>query len=331
MKRTNTLMSRLFVTLMLVLATGFCYAQSADAPTQEELKKFYNPYWSRPALTEDFKKAIEESKNYPETVKEGEYQWTPDKSLPNPFVGTLKNQYNTLEFIFKECKATKLDLSLWDTSNVTNMEQMFMDCSELKTLIFSNAFNTARVTNMINMFKGCKKLETVDLSTFETSQVSDMSCMFYGCEELKTIKFSNKFNTSNVTKMLSMFRDCKKMQQIELSSFNTSSVTDMWSMFYRCSSLTELDLSSFDMSKVSDVRNMLDSDAGDTPLSRLVLPPGMPNIKISRKGSIKQILVPAGCTTDYREHGIIPTNCENVAEYINERLTKDYEVPGQRE
>ncbi|WP_276414706.1 MucBP domain-containing protein, partial [Lactococcus garvieae] len=76
------------------------------------------------------------------------------------------------------CSAlTTLDLSKFDTSNVTSMNYMFYGCSALTTLDLSK-FDTSNVTSMNYMFNGCSALTTLDLSKFDTSKVTTMNYMF---------------------------------------------------------------------------------------------------------------------------------------------------------
>ena len=57
--------------------------------------------------------------------------------------------------MFSKCSSlNKLNLSNFNTNNVTNMEYMFNKCSLLKELILSN-FNTNNVNNMRFMFSKC--------------------------------------------------------------------------------------------------------------------------------------------------------------------------------
>ena len=148
----------------------------------------------------------------------------------------------------------KLDLSSFDTSNVTNMSSMFYGCSSLTSLDLSN-FNTSSVTNMQSMFSQCSSLTSLDLSSFNTSSVTNMDSMFSGCSSLTSLDLSS-FNTSSVTNMDSMFSGCSSLTSLDLSSFNTSSVTDMQSMFSQCSLLTSLDVSGFNTSKVTNMSDM---------------------------------------------------------------------------
>ena len=147
-----------------------------------------------------------------------------------------------MSWMVSRCPAlTTLDVSKFDTQNVTNMRRMFYACS-LTTLDVSN-FDTKNVTDMSCMFGSCS-LTTLDVSNFDTKNVTDMSDMFGGCDALTTLDLSN-FNTKNVTDMRQMFDGCWALATLDLSSFDTQNVTDMKLMFHNCYALTTLDLSSF--------------------------------------------------------------------------------------
>ena len=115
--------------------------------------------------------------------------------------------------------------------------------------------DTSEITNMENMFIYCPSLKSIDLSNFDTSAVRNMNNMFYGCSSLTNLELSN-FDTSSVTSMIQMFAVCSSLTSLDLSGFDTSNVSDMRYMFFRCYSLTTLDLSSFDTSAVTSMRAM---------------------------------------------------------------------------
>ena len=70
------------------------------------------------------------------------------------------------------------------------MERMFWECSSLKELNLSN-FNTNNVTNMKGMFWECSSLKELNLSNFNTNNVTNMAGMFYGCSD----QFHNKIRS----------------------------------------------------------------------------------------------------------------------------------------
>lgn len=139
----------------------------------------------------------------------------------------------------------------FDTSNVTNMANMFSSCRSLTNLDLS-CFNTSKVTNMAYMFSGCSNLTSLNLTGFDTSNVTGMSCMFSRCGSLTSLDVGG-FDTSNVTQMSFMFNNCSGLTSLNLSSFDTSNVTTMFDMFFGCSSLTSLDISGFKASRGTEM------------------------------------------------------------------------------
>ena len=149
-----------------------------------------------------------------------------------------------------------LDVSNFDTKNVTDMNGMFGRCSKL-TILNLSSFDTQNVTDMTSMFSGCSALKTLNLSNFDTKNVTGMTSMFNGCSALKTLDLSN-FDTQNVTNMESMFSNCSALTTLDISGFNTKNVTNMEYIFNGCSALKTLDLSSFDTKNVRDMGHMFD-------------------------------------------------------------------------
>jgi len=152
---------------------------------------------------------------------------------------------------------TKTDgTSLWDTSNITNMGDMFYNCKNLMivpqldtssatdmgrmfyicpNLVNVPLLNTSKVTNMNSMFGSCTKLTTIPL--LDTSQVTNMGHMFNGCSSLTTIP---PLNTSSVTNMDNLFNNCGNL--INVPALDTSNVTTMMYMFYYCKNLETIPL-----------------------------------------------------------------------------------------
>jgi surface protein len=174
-------------------------------------------------------------------IAKGSSPWYNDREWPDRSKVT-----NTDESVSGQVTVTCKD--------VTNMNSMLYNCSNLTSLDLSN-FITSSVTDMRFMFNDCSKLTSLDLSNFDTSKVYTMWFMFNDCNSLTSLDVT-KFNTSNVTSMGAMFSGCSKLTTLDLSNFDTSNVTDMYNMFNRCSNLTTLDISNFDTSNVSDMTGM---------------------------------------------------------------------------
>ena len=165
------------------------------------------------------------------------------------------SQVTNMSNMFYDCwDLTNLDLSHFDTSQVTDMTGMFADCYNLTSLDVSH-FNTSQVTDMTGMFADCDKLTSLDVSHWDTSQVTDMTRMFGGCWNLTSLDVSH-FDTSQVTNMYEMFSYCEKLTSLDVSHFDTSQVTNMSDMFKECEYLTNLDVSHFNTSQVTDMSHM---------------------------------------------------------------------------
>ena len=71
--------------------------------------------------------------------------------------------------------------------------------------------NTSEVTNMSDMFNNCTDLTSLDLSGFNTANVTDMFRMFYNCYNLRTIYVGRGWNTTAVTSSINMFNNCTSL------------------------------------------------------------------------------------------------------------------------
>lgn len=131
------------------------------------------------------------------------------------FEASFKDYRPTSTFyLFRDCKALKeIDgIEYLNTEQVTDMNEMFRDCSSLKSLNLSN-FNTSQVTNMHEMFSSCSSLKSLNLSNFNTEQVIDMCSMFNECSSLISLDLSN-FNAGQRTGTLGMFWGCSNLRTI---------------------------------------------------------------------------------------------------------------------
>ena len=195
------------------------------------------------------------------TDKTAYYYAEPEKVYLNT------DSYNMFLLGFGEQKIKnilELDLSNFDTSQVTNMGYMFYGMSSLTSLNLSN-FDTSKVTNMSDMFYGMSSLTSLNLSNFDTSKVTNMYAMFCAMRSLTILDLSN-FDTSKVTNMSDMFAGMSSLTSLNLSNFDTSKVKNMGTMFAGMANLTSLNLSNFDTSKVKNMGIMFAGMANLTTL-----------------------------------------------------------------
>ena len=83
----------------------------------------------------------------------------------------LTNLVESMRSMFEGCpELTSLDLSSFNTSNVTDMNSMFSGCTKLETIYVSRGWTTDKVsgTKGDNMFKSCSNLRGSQGSTLST-------------------------------------------------------------------------------------------------------------------------------------------------------------------
>jgi surface protein len=133
----------------------------------------------------------------------------------------------SMENLFFLSNISNVNLSGWDTANVTNMSNMFYDAKAFNGDL--SAWDTSNVTDMNHMFSEAEVFNG-DLSAWDTSKVTDMNHMFYGAHAFNGDL--SKWDTSNVTNMSGMFNEAHSFNG-DVSAWDTSNVlkTNMGMMF----------------------------------------------------------------------------------------------------
>ena len=121
------------------------------------------------------------------------------------------NRLNTKLFINKnECKYSKYfipykegiyEIKLLIYINMQNCSYMFYNCQNIISINISN-FNTSNVTDMQKMFFNCSNLTTLsDISKWNTDNVNNINWMFFNCSKLSDLPDISNWNTNNVNDM----------------------------------------------------------------------------------------------------------------------------------
>ena len=120
------------------------------------------------------------------------YGWSiqlTDKSSTAPVTSKICNLIDDKPILkatdmFNGSKASSIDLSSFDTSNVIDMSYMFKSMTEIVTLDLSS-FDTSNVRNMREMFSGDSLLNRIFVSDkFVTDRVSQSNNIFSSCYNL---------------------------------------------------------------------------------------------------------------------------------------------------
>ena len=141
--------------------------------------------------------------------------------------------------------------------DINNCEFMFYRCTEITEINLSN-FNTSQVTSMYDMFAYCSSLTSINLSNIDTSKVESINSIFAYCSSITFLNLSN-FKTSNVNNMNRLFFECPLLNSLDLSNFNFSKVKNMNNMFDNCNNLKYINLKNCDQSKLYNFIREIDN------------------------------------------------------------------------
>lgn len=226
----------------------------------ENMKALAYGYWEKTGLNTKITKAIITEEIQPTNTSYWFHNLSQMKEIENIDKLNTSNVTN-MGNMFCGCSSlSNIDVSKFDTSKVMNMENIFHGCSSVSSIDISN-WDTSNVTNMGRMFQNCTSLSYVNVSNLNTSKTTDIHGMFYGCSSLSSIDVSN-WDTSRATDMHNLFNTCTSLSSIDVSKWNTSKVTTMNGMFYYCKGLSGIGVSNWDTSSLTDIHGMFNGCVG---------------------------------------------------------------------
>ena len=170
----------------------------------------------------------------------------------NPYEGIDVTSWDTsnvtdMSYMFYYNPVFNQDISNWDVGNVTDMSYMFSFTPFNQNI---GNWDVGNVTDMTHMFTG--SLFNLDIGSWDTSSVVTMSSMFYNNSEFN--QDIGDWDTSSVVVMTYMFSYNSVFNQ-DIGDWDTSSVTDMTAMFEFNTAFNQ-DIGSWDTSSVVTMNSM---------------------------------------------------------------------------
>ena len=165
--------------------------------------------------------------------------------------------------LFYNAPFTKIDVSNFNTSTITDFRQMFKGCNKLNEIIGIENFNLNGISgngSIDSMFRDCSSLTSLNLNNWSNTQKlsGSMRLLFDGCTNLTTLNINN-WNISNCTGFQAWFSDCSSLTSLDLSNWTNTVCTNHAYMFSGCSSLQTLDVRNMSFSQSQSYGNMLDN------------------------------------------------------------------------
>ena len=168
---------------------------------------------------------------------------------------------NNARGTFKGASSFNQSINHWDTSQITDMSEMFYDAESFDQPL--DKWDVSNVTDMSNMFWGARSFDQ-PLNDWDVSNVYYMDGIFCGTKRFN--QPLNNWDVSNVTHMVKMFEDAESFDQ-PLNNWDVSNVTHMGNMFWGARSFNQ-PLNDWDVSNVTDMVAMFaDAKSFNQPLN----------------------------------------------------------------
>lgn len=181
-----------------------------------------------------------------------QFTWTGERIMYIHFKGKPTN----LASLFQDISAiTYIDMNELDTSMVTSMNEMCINCPNLIQFLMSNC-KADNLVSMINMFNSCTNLNYVDFNShgrFKPRKLTDIRNMFNWCRYITSINMS-MFDLSTVDLFGYTWGNCKALTELYLNTGFKSGATMTTNMFANVTSSGKIYYNSkYDVTQLANI------------------------------------------------------------------------------
>lgn len=172
--------------------------------------------------------------------------------------GDFKNVTN-ISSLFKNCTSLEeMSINGNFSTKLTQAASVFEGCKSLESVSIHKVGNTSsakaqlqgdfsKVTNISNMFKDCTILKDVEIAA-DFSSLTSIASLLSSRTNLEKAVINGKFPT--LTNVSSLFNGCTKLSSVDVN-FETDALTSMSSMFRNCASITSATIGDGDEADVT--------------------------------------------------------------------------------
>ena len=174
------------------------------------------------------------------------------------------SELTDLSYVLMSSKMESVDVNQWVVNNVTSLNNIFSNCSNITSIIGINNWNVSNVNNLNAAFNNCVNLKNIDISLWGISKITNLNEAFRSCQSVTELNLAN-WNTSNLNTMLMSFYDMRKLERLDISNWDMSNVTNLNYAFGYNRSLVHLNMTNAILPKMNinnwDLGNLLTVDS----------------------------------------------------------------------
>lgn len=166
----------------------------------------------------------------------------------------VDNKVTDMSYMFMGTGFETIDLSKYDTSNVTTFDSTFRAMTKLKKIIGN--FDTSSVTTIASMLMGSSitNFDGLNIADWDLSKNTSLASTF-NATKINDFDFLKNWNTSAVTSMASTFMRNTSTDVLPVGNWDVSKVTSFYYTFYGVN-FSSIDFSNWDVSNATSMDSM---------------------------------------------------------------------------
>ena len=159
-------------------------------------------------------------------------------------------------YMFLNASIITIDLSKFDTSEVTSMEYMFKNCKNLTNFNLNNN-NLSNLKTMEGIFYNCNNLISITFENIDFNELTSLNEIFTDTN-ITYIDFIN-LNFNKLNSFKNTFSNISSLSTIKLINVTASELISMEEMFSNCNNLINATFINFEANNATTLEKMFDN------------------------------------------------------------------------
>lgn len=144
------------------------------------------------------------------------------------------------DFSFKGCTNLKeIDTRGWNISNMTRLENNFLECKYLETIKGIEFWDTSNIQHLDGTFNYCEHLQFLPIHNWDVRNVITLDFTFAYCTRLRSVPIYN-WNMPKLYSLGSTFDNCRQLEALSFENWGTPEDCKFYATFRHCSVVQRL-------------------------------------------------------------------------------------------